>query len=152
MLSFVPLEEAYLPAILEIENKVHGAPWSEKSFRNEIDHPYGVFRVALLKGEVVGYAGLWLLVDESHVTTVAVHPNYRRQGIGRKLTIEILLIAKERQISAATLEVRAGNQAAITMYEKLGFESVAVRKKYYPDNQEDAIVMWLYGLQAWNPR
>lgn len=145
------LVEEHIAAILAIEKVSNGAPWSERSFRNELQHPNGVFLVAKDGGRVVGYAGAWYVVDEAHITTVAVDPDYRRKGIGRALTIAILDAAKERGMACSTLEVRAGNEAAIELYQQLGYVTTARRKAYYPDNQEDALVMWLHDLQSWAP-
>ena len=147
-LRLEPLAEHHLPAILEIERGVNGSPWSEKSFRNEIDHPHGIFKVAIEGGEVVGYGGLWLVIDEAHVTNIAVAPARQRQGVGRRLMVELLKAAREKGTTCATLEVRAGNAAALELYEKLDFERTAVRRGYYPDNKEDAIVMWRHSLET----
>lgn len=147
-LRFETLQESHLPAILEIERQVNGSPWSEKSFRNEIDHRHGIFRVAIQDGAVVAYGGLWLVIDEAHVTNVAVAPTHQRQGIGRKLMIQLLEASKAAGMTCATLEVRAGNTPALELYEKLGFERSAVRRGYYPDNKEDAVVMWRHTLDA----
>ncbi len=84
-LRFEPIQESQIPAILEIEKVSNTAPWSERSFRNELGHPHGIFLVAILQGEVVAYGGVWLVIDEAHVTTIAVSPDYRRQGIARRL-------------------------------------------------------------------
>jgi len=148
-LRFAPLEESHIPSILEIESRVNTAPWSEKSFRNELGHPHGVFLVALLEGQVIGYGGFWMVVDEAHITTVAVSPDHQRKGVGRKLMVELLNRAKARRMACSTLEVRAGNEPAIRLYEDLGYVSTAKRKSYYPDNHEDAIVMWLHDLTGW---
>jgi len=145
-LRFETLAEGHLPAVLEIESQSNGAPWTEQSFRNELDHPHGVFVVAIVQGEVVGYAGAWVIVDEAHVTTVAVRPDDRRAGIGRKSVAELLARAKVKGATCATLEVRAGNEAALGLYESMGFVRCGVRKRYYPDNREDAVVMWLHDL------
>jgi ribosomal-protein-alanine N-acetyltransferase len=134
-----------------IEQASNSAPWSERSFRNEVSHPNGSFIVAIEMGDVVGYAGVWNVVDEAHITTVAVAPEHRRQGIGRRLVSELLGRAKESGMICATLEVRASNSGAIELYQKLGFTETARRKGYYPDNKEDAVVMWLYDLQDWDP-
>jgi ribosomal-protein-alanine N-acetyltransferase len=150
-LRFEPLAEHFIPAILEIEAVSNTAPWSERSFQAELTNPQSVFRVAIEQGKVCGYAGLWTLVDEAHITTVAVAPDRRGQGIGRALTIEVLQEAKRLGMLCATLEVRRSNEPAIRLYEKLGFEHAAVRKGYYPDNREDALVMWLYHLENWSP-
>lgn len=145
-LRFEPLRAEHLKTIVEIERAGQSAPWSEASFRNEIGHKHAIFLVAIVDGEIAGYVGLWLLIDEAHITTVMVRADQRQHGLGAKLVREALRRARERGAAAATLEVRAGNAPAIRLYESLGFESVATRKRYYPDNNEDALVMWLYGL------
>lgn len=127
------------------------APWSEKSFKNELDHNHGIFLVGILQGEVVAYGGIWLVVDEAHVTTIAVAEEHRRQGIGQRLMIELLEKGKVAGMVCSTLEVRASNVGAIKMYEKFGYAVTATRKGYYPDNKEDAAVMWLYNLETWEP-
>lgn len=141
-----PLSEQYIPAILEIEKEANSAPWSERSFKNELTNAQSIFVVALSGGQVAGYGGAWLVVDEAHITTVAVHKDFRGQGIGGKIMSELLRVAKERGASCSTLEVRASNQTAIHLYEKLGYVLTATRKKYYPDNNEDAVIMWLHEL------
>ncbi len=148
-LRFVPLAEEHIPAVLEIEKRSNGSPWSDRSFRNELDHKHARFLVAMLEGEIVGYAGMWLVVDEAHITTVAVVPEHRRRGIGRKLMLELLAEAQMMGMVCSTLEVRAGNSAAIAMYVQLGYVATATRSAYYPDNKEDAVVMWMFDLQAW---
>ncbi len=132
-----------------IEAEANSAPWSEQSFRNELTHSGGVFLVALLAGEVVGYGGMWLVIDEAHITTVAVATEHRRKGIARAIMVELLARAKRENVECSSLEVRAGNIAAIALYKALGYGEIAVRKGYYPDNREDAVVMWLYDLQQW---
>lgn len=143
-LRLVPLEESHLESILEIEKRSNSSPWSERSFRNELDHPYGIFLVASLGDHIVGYGGVWLVVDEAHITTIAVDPDYRRQGIARSIMQALLDQAVKRGATCSTLEVRAGNEAAIRLYEGLGYVRAAIRKRYYPDNKEDAVVMWRY--------
>ena len=150
-LRFEPLQEAHIPAILEIERETNGAPWSERSFRNELDHAHGIFLTAFSGGEVMGYGGIWCVIDEAHITTIAIRKDFRRQGIGLKLMNELLTKAKAAAMTCSTLEVRASNDAAIKLYEKLGFSETAKRKGYYPDNREDAVVMWMHNLQDWEP-
>ena len=152
-LRFEPIQESNIPAILDIEKVSNTAPWSERSFKNELDHQHGVFLVGLLQGQVVAYGGVWLVIDEAHVTTIAVSPEHRREGIGQRLMVELLNRAKSAGMVCSTLEVRASNDAAIKMYEKFGYSIAATRKGYYPDNKEDAVVMWLYDLDKWeSPR
>ena len=150
-LRFERLEESHIAPILDIEKLVNSAPWSEKSFRNELKHAHGYFLAVIEGGQVIGYGGFWMVVDEAHITTVAISPEPQGKGIGRRLMVELLLRAKENGMACSTLEVRAGNAPAIHLYENLGYVSVAKRKAYYPDNQEDAVVMWLHHLQDWEP-
>lgn len=150
-LRFVPLEKSHIPNILEIEQVTHSAPWSQKSFENELEHKYGVFLVGFMDGEICAYGGVWILVDEAHVTNVVVREALRGQGIGRKLMIELLERAREKGAVCATLEVRASNVGAIHLYESLGFVQSTIRKNYYPDNREDAMVMMLNDLLDWKP-
>jgi ribosomal-protein-alanine N-acetyltransferase len=150
-LRFEALQERHIAKILEIETRTNGAPWSERAFRNELCHDDRIFLVAFAGGEIVGYGGVWLVIDEAHVTTVAVEESARRQGIGERLMVELLQKSKEAGMVCSTLEVRAGNDAAIKLYEKLGYKEISRRKGYYPDNKEDAVVMWLYDLDKWTP-
>src|SRR5665213_2015820 len=139
-LRFEPIQERHIPAIMEIEKETNSAPWSERSFRNELEHKHGIFLVGILQGDVIAYGGVWLVIDEAHVTTIAVVSQNRRQGIGQKLMVELLSKAKQAGMVCSTLEVRAGNEAAIELYKKLGYQVAATRKGYYPDNREDAAV------------
>jgi len=137
-----------IPTILEIEREANTAPWSEQAFINELDHPHGIFLIIRVDGEIAGYGGVWIVVDEAHITTIAVRAENRRQGLARRLMNELLHRARERGATCSTLEVRAGNEAAVRLYESLGYRTVATRQAYYPDNREDALVMWSYDLTA----
>ncbi len=150
-LRFEPIQENHIPAILDIERVTNGAPWSERSFRNELDHVHGIFLTAFQDGQVIGFGGIWCVIDEAHITTVAIREDCRRQGIGEKLMVELLSRAKTKGMTCSTLEVRASNDAAVKLYEKIGFIETARRKGYYPDNREDAVVMWMHNLQTWDP-
>jgi ribosomal-protein-alanine N-acetyltransferase len=119
------------------------APWSEESFEKEIrENRLAFYIVAEINGIMVGYAGLWCIVDEGHITNVAVHPDFRRRGIGEALVSVLLDHTVRNGILSHTLEVRASNEAAITLYSKFGFQPAGFRKNYYEDNGEDAIIMW----------
>lgn len=148
-LRFEDLQEAHIQGILEIERRTNSAPWSEKSFRNELTHRDGIFLTVLLDGAVVGYGGVWLVIDESHVTTISVSEDHRRKGVGKDLMIQLLERSKAAGMICSTLEVRASNEPAIRLYESLGFRETGRRRGYYPDNREDAVVMWLYELDKW---
>lgn len=143
-LRLSPLEERHIPGIHAIETKSQTSPWAEQSFRNELGHENGLVVVAEDKSGVIGFAVAWVVVDEAHIINIGVDPERRRQGIGRKLILELLLQAKDRGATCATLEVRCSNEAAIALYESFGFQRIGLRKRYYPDNKEDAVVMWLY--------
>jgi len=136
-----------LPAVMEIDRLSSPTPWSEGSFRYELnDNPAASLRVAGLRGvewKIAGFIGFWMLVDEAHISTVAVHPDLRGKGVGGVLLDDAIRQAIGLQASLVTLEVRASNQPAIQLYRKHGFETVGRRVRYYKDNQEDAILMTL---------
>lgn len=139
--------------VVAIDRMSFSLPWPERSYRYELsENPASRFLVAERpRGEdnvVVGYVGFWLIADEAHISTLAVHPHYRRLGIGRQLLSSALDDAQQLGANLCTLEVRASNLGAIDLYAEFGFVVVGRRKGYYHDNQEDAILMTLYGLQA----
>ncbi len=136
-------EERDIKPMAEMDILCFSAPWSEESFRKEInENRLAFYIVAEISGRMVGYAGLWSIVDEGHITNVAVHPDYRRKGIGEALITVLLNHTLEIGILSHTLEVRASNDPAISLYLKFGFEPAGLRKNYYEDNGEDAIIMW----------
>ena len=105
---------------------------------------FAIYRIAVLDGKIVGYAGMWHIVTEGHITNVAVLPEYRRQGIGNALIEEMIVIAEQKEMIGITLEVRIGNVAAQKLYTKYGFRPEGFRKNYYQDTKEDAVIMWKY--------
>lgn len=119
------------------------APWSEEAFRQELEeNNLAFYVVAELKEKVVGYAGLWAILDEGHITNVAVSPEHRKRGIGRAV-VEVLVDATEQAgLNSFTLEVRTSNITAQNLYKKFGFIEAGLRKGYYEDNGEDALIMW----------
>jgi len=132
-----------LPAVHAIEHASFSTPWPDDAYRSELRTnrlaSYVVARVD--DGTVVGFAGVWLMVDEAHVTTFAVDPAWRRQGIGEHLLVALLDLSIARGAREATLEVRLSNVAARRLYEKYGFRPVGLRPRYYSDNGEDALIM-----------
>ncbi|HEY8450428.1 MAG TPA: ribosomal protein S18-alanine N-acetyltransferase, partial [Bacillota bacterium] len=123
-------------------------PWSERAFRGELTaNHYAHYFVAEVDGAVAGYAGLWIILDEAHVTNIAVHPDFRRRGVAQKLLETLFQRAAQRGCDRMTLEVRKSNIAAQTLYRRFGFEAKGIRRGYYTDTNEDAIVMWKYGLK-----
>ncbi len=147
-ISISPLEEKDVAEIMEIERKAFKSHWPETAFINEIyRNRLAHYFVARHEEVLVGYAGIWLVVDEAHITTVAVHPDYRRQRIGEQLLHHLLVVAISKGARWATLEVRESNQGAQDLYKKYGFSSVGVRKNYYTEENENAVIMWAGNLR-----
>lgn len=143
MLTFCPMQVEHLGQVLAIEKQSFSNPWSQFAFVNELLHnDYAHYLVAMQKGKMVGYAGMWLILDEAHITNIAVAPPHRRQGIGQSILEALLSWAQSLGAASATLEVRQSNIQAQKMYEKFGFVKRGRRLRYYSDNNEDAIIMW----------
>jgi ribosomal-protein-alanine N-acetyltransferase len=145
---------ADLEAVLAIERASFPAPWPREIFLREL-HDDQIARLFVAhaaegthQGTVVGYACAWLVVDELHITNFAVHPEFRRRHVGDQLLQGVLTRAQEQGGRQALLEVRASNRGAQRLYGRFGFVPVAVRKGYYTDNNEDAIVMFLTDIVA----
>ena len=136
-----------VPAAHEIDKLSFTLPWPERSLRFEVsDNPSARCWAAELDGYVVGMLVLWMIVDETHIATLATHHEFRRQGIAKQLLVTALEHAYTEGARSALLEVRAGNEAAQAMYRKFGFDEVGRRKRYYKDNNEDAVLMTLQRL------
>jgi len=142
-----PITPADIDAVWDIEKMCFSVPWSRQSFVLEVEkNRCARYVVAECSGTVVGYGGMWLVMDEAHITNIAVHPHFRRKGIGQSILKALMVEAHKIGIDKMTLEVRASNIAAQSLYKKLGFVEVGVRKGYYGDNAEDAIIMWNYSI------
>ena len=142
-LTFRKMKLSDLPSIMSIERRAFPNPWSPSAFVAELtDNVYAHYTVAQRGKKVLAYGGMWLIVDEAHVTNIAVHPDHRGEGIGDALLTEMERVAVEKGIRAMTLEVRVSNTVAQNLYRKHGFYASGVRPKYYSDNQEDALIMW----------
>lgn len=137
------MEERDLDRILEIEKDSFATPWPKDSFLLEITkNQLARYIVAEIDGLVVGYGGIWLIIDEGHITNIAVESKYRSRGIGNHIVEGLILLCRGYGIKAMTLEVRASNIVAQNLYKKYGFEESGIRPKYYADNNEDALIMW----------
>ena len=137
-----PMTAGDLDAVTEIEAATFARPWSRESFQQELERNVAArYLVAEKEGSVIGYAGAWIILDESHITNIAVTEAERGKGIGRKLTGQLLQYLSNLGAVYATLEVRESNIRAQNLYRSLGFIQVGKRKKYYEDNQEDAFLM-----------
>ena len=137
-----PMRLEDLPAVHAIELASFTIPWPPHSYRSELEsNKLAHYLVARAGDTVAGYGGMWLMVDEAHITTFAVHPAWRRQRIGERLLLAFLDLAIDRGAHEATLEVRLSNLRARKLYEKYGFRPVGLRPRYYSDDHEDALIM-----------
>ena len=138
-----------LPAVQSIEQASFTTPWPAHAYRNELEtNRLAQYLVVRAGSEVVGYAGVWLMVDEAHITTFAVHPSWRRRRVGERLLLSVIDVAVARGAREATLEVRLSNMPARRLYEKYGFRPVGIRPRYYSDNGEDALIMTTEALES----
>ena len=132
-----------IEAIVRLERVCQPLPWSASAFATEIGNPNAYYAVAKTdEGQVVGYGGIWVVMDELHVTTLGSEPALRGRKIGEKLLLLLLEQGIRMGATRATLEVRATNVAAIKLYIKYKFAEVSVRRAYYSDNKENALIMW----------
>jgi ribosomal-protein-alanine N-acetyltransferase len=137
------MKEEDIDSVLEISSLSFSISWSKESYIQELANPIAKYFVVKTNDIVVGFIGTWIILDESHITNIAIHPNYRKQGIATNLLKALLDYCKNQGCTAYTLEVRSSNTAAKALYEKYNFKQDGIRKGYYEDNKEDAILMWL---------
>ncbi len=129
--------------VQEVERASFPVPWPANAFRHELTQNRNARYIVARDDElIVGYAGLWLMVDEAHITTFAVLPEWRRRRIGERMLQRLFDVAEEMGAEWLTLEVRVSNLPAQLLYEKYGFRRAGVRRRYYSDNNEDALIMW----------
>lgn len=130
--------------VMEVEHNAFSMPWSRRAFENEMyNNQFAHYLVAEVGGKIVGYCGVWIVIDEAHVTNIAVHSRYRGRKIGQELLANLMELAYTYGGRTMTLEVRETNETARNLYDKFGFVPGGVRKNYYMDNNENAIVMWV---------
>ncbi|WP_246798121.1 ribosomal protein S18-alanine N-acetyltransferase [Alkalibacter rhizosphaerae] len=137
-----PMSLHHLDAILSLERSAFAIPWSRGMFEEELKNPLARYYVLQLESQVVGYAGMWVVLNEGHITNIAVAPSNRRMGIGKRLLEHLLGEGEKMGVDSFTLEVRKSNGAALALYGSCGFVPAGIRKKYYSDNGEDAVIMW----------
>jgi [ribosomal protein S18]-alanine N-acetyltransferase len=166
LLTLKPLTADLLPAAVELDQVCFGRLWTLEGYRRELESPNSELIVLQPEGTrqlteaianfgnatldqslIIGLGCFWSIVEEAHITIVAVHPDYQRQGLGQALLWALLSQAQQRGLERATLEVRVSNQAAIALYEKFGFREAGRRRRYYEDTGEDALILWRGGLQ-----
>ena len=144
------MTEADIDGMHAIEEATFASPWSRKSIEDELTNPCARYLVARQDGEVIGYAGMWLVIDEGHVTNVAVREDKRGMGLGKELMKRLIQLAADSGMIWMTLEVRRSNKVAQNLYHSFGFVDVGYRKRYY-ENNEDALLMGLEHLPEGHP-
>ena len=140
-MMIVPMNESHVVQVAALEKICFSDPWSENSVASELKNPLSCWLVAEEDGLVAGYVGSQTVIDESDMMNVAVHPDHRRKGIAEALVTELVEALKKRESRCLTLEVRASNEPAKALYEKLGFVQVGRRKNYYRNPKEDALIL-----------
>ncbi len=150
-IRFRPMRQEDIDSVLQIDALSFSLPWPKNSFEFELSNPSSRTRVAEMvdadgNPRVIGMICMWVILDEAHIATIAVHPDYRQQGIGKQLLANTLLEAAGEGVKLAYLEVRRGNLAAQKMYSHFGFVTAGVRPRYYADNHEDALMMNLTNM------
>lgn len=141
-----PMRERDLLGVVEVDREAFPTHWSLRSFREELENRSALYLVAERRGRILGFAGMWLLHDEAHITLLGVRRDLRRRGIATLLLAELLRRAIDLGAVRATLEVRVSNIAARGLYAKFGFTQHGLRPKYYCDTGEDALILWLDDL------
>lgn len=133
-----------IPAVVRIEEESFATPWTEEIFEHEMTgNNYAHYIVATKDNQVIGHCGMWIVLDECHITNIAVLKKFRGYGIGEQILKESIRLCKKLEVRLMTLEVRVSNEIAQNMYRKLGFQDGGIRKNYYTDDREDALVMWV---------
>lgn len=143
-IAFRQMEITDIDQIHEIETRSFSIPWSKEAFFNELTkNQFAFYTVIEVGDEIAGYCGAWLIVDEVHITNIALLPEFRGMKLGEALLCKVMDLVRARGAKTMTLEVRVSNSRARSLYRKLGFLEGAIRKQYYTDNMEDALVMWV---------
>ena len=141
---FRNMREEDIDQILEVEHASFTTPWSREAFYNELhNNRFAVYIVLEENNKILGYCGAWIVIDEAHVTNVAILPEFRGRNLGEAILRKMMSVAREMGAKTMTLEVRVTNNVAQSLYRKLGFQNGGIRKNYYSDNQEDGLVMWV---------
>lgn len=155
-LELKPVASEQLSAVLELDKLCFGGLWTLEGYQQELNSPNSDLLALSLPASLsaspaptflLGIGCLWAILDEAHITILAVHPDYRGLGLGQALLYGLLQAAKRRGLERATLEVRASNSSALSLYHKFGFKLAGQRRRYYKDTGEDALILWRGGLQ-----
>jgi ribosomal-protein-alanine N-acetyltransferase len=141
-IKIIPLGIHHLDCIEELENRCFKIPWTKKMFEDELKNPLARYQVITVEDKIAGYSGIWHIHGEGHITNIAVDLSFRGLGLGKMLIDKMIGDAINDGVDALTLEVRKSNESALRLYKKCGFKGVGIRKGYYSDNGEDAVIMW----------
>lgn len=141
-IKIMPIENKYISGVLNVSTLSFPVTWSRESFKSELSNKYARYLVAVEDQVVVGFGGMWVILDEAHITNIAVHPEFRGCGISNLLIDGLISICDKENVTAMTLEVRRSNERAQNLYKKFGFHEDGIRAGYYEDNKEDAVIMW----------
>ncbi|MGO4111055.1 ribosomal protein S18-alanine N-acetyltransferase [Paenibacillus sp. YAF4_2] len=142
-LVFRSMTMADISSIVAIEQEAFTTPWTPEAFKNELtSNMFARYMIMEHDDEIIGYGGMWIIVDEAHVTNIAVRADHRGQGLGERLLTELQQTAAFFGANKMTLEVRVSNEIAQRLYRKLGFKPAGIRPAYYSDDNEDALIMW----------
>lgn len=142
IINVIVVNEKYADKLAELEKQCFSDPWTGNMFLGDLKSEHTCYFGAFDENNnLIGYAGMWISVDDGQITNVAVHPDFRRKGIAYSLVINLVQVCKHKNLESITLEVRESNDNAISLYEKLGFERVGLRKNYYKNPSENAILM-----------
>jgi len=143
------IDQKFLSQLRAIDCACLGDFWSLEAYQREIENPRSyVLGLTTENHELLGFGCLWAILEEAHITLLAVRPEYQGQGFGKSIVWGLLKKARDRQLEWATLEVRASNQVAIALYESFGFKEIGRRPKYYEVTGEDALMLWCKGLHT----
>lgn len=137
------MEQKDLEQVLSIENEIFESPWKFHDFENSMTNSQNIYLVVEEDEEIIAYCGLWGVAGEGQIYNVAVKEKFRNNHIALSMLKELISLGKQEELSAFTLEVRISNESAIKLYHNLGFKDVGIRKNFYENPKEDAIIMWL---------
>lgn len=143
-LKIAPMSAETVEAVARLESECFSRPWSLEALRSELQNPLAVFLAAELAGEVIGYAGMHCVLDEGYIANVAVAARHRREGVARALVESLIACGRDKGLRFLTLEVRPSNRAAISLYRGLGFLKAGLRRRFYTDPAEDALLLTKY--------
>lgn len=141
-----PMQSFDIDGVFELENVCFRSPWSRESLEGELKNKVAHYLVMQLDGNLIGYAGMWVMFNEAHITNIGIHPNYRGNGLGKRLMLAIMEYALTFSASEMTLEVRESNTVAQNLYFSLAFECAGIRKHYYSDTDEAAMILWNHDI------